>query len=234
MPHGGADALIARRLGYPLWGFVIVYLVLALLPILSLFLFPSVALCIFLLLALFHWGRVEGKGFLGYLRAGLVLAFPFLFHLSQIRPFLDAFSGGWAPPPGVFLLVLTLALILSLRRPRPWRDWLDTFFLALFLYFAHPYAGLAGYFLLRHSLDSFRIVGVRGREWVEVYALTLGGLLLAFLLWPWLKDPLASYMGAVYALTLPHALTMVELWLRHHPVLSPPPGPSRRSPPLGR
>ncbi len=57
-------------------------------------------------------------------------------------------------------------------------------------------------------------MGVRGLgEWGQVYLATLGGLLLALLLYPRLEDPLAAYMGAVFALTLPHALTM-ELWLR--------------------
>ncbi|MEJ5337548.1 MAG: hypothetical protein WHT26_09665 [Thermus sp.] len=96
----------------------------------------------------------------------------------------------------------------------PWRAWGDTGFLALLALLAHPYAALAGYFLFLYSRESLRLVGVRGfGEWAQVYLATLGGLLLAFLLYPRLPDPLAAYMGAVFALTLPHALAM-ELWLQ--------------------
>lgn len=219
LPHGGADLLLARRLGYPLWAFVLVYLSLAALALLLLFLAPAWALLGFLLLALFHWGRVEQRGPLGYLRAGMVLAFPFFFHPAEIRPFLEAFSNGWIPPSGTLLVPLVLLLVLSFFRPRPLMEWVDTALLALFLWLAHPYAGLAGYFLFQHSLKSFRLVGVRKGEWKEVYLATLGALLLAFFLWPRLQDSLAAYMGAVYVLTLPHVLTM-ELWFRRGPGLA--------------
>jgi len=53
---------------------------------------------------------------------------------------------------------------------------------------------------------------VQGREWLWVYGGTLGGLGLALLLYPRTMDPLAAYMGAVFALTPPHLL-VVELWL---------------------
>lgn len=233
MPHGGVDLPLGRRLGYPFWAFIAAYLALATLPLLLLFLSPPSALCAFLLLALYHWGRVEGRGPLGYLRAGMVLGFPFLFHAAEIRNFLENFSKGWSPPPWAVLLTLGLLLALSLLSSRPLGDWLDTFFLGFFLWLAHPYAGVAGYFLFQHSLRSLQLVGIRGGERREVYLATLGGLLLAVLLYPTSADPLAAYMGAVFALTLPHTLTM-ELWLRRCPTLDPPPGPSRRSPLPGR
>lgn len=70
--------------------------------------------------------------------------------------------------------------------------------------------------LLQHSWDSLSLVGVRGRDWLWVYLATLGGLILALALYPRFQDPLAAYMAAVYALTVPHALT-VEAWLRRLP-----------------
>jgi Brp/Blh family beta-carotene 15,15'-monooxygenase len=212
MPHGAADLLVARRLGLPLLPYLALYLGLAGLLLALLLHQPALALLLFLGMALFHWGRVEGKGALGYLRAGTLLLFPFLFHQEAIQPFLQAFSGGFGLPPWVAGASWGFLLLLALReRPRA-RALGDTFLLALVAALAHPYAALGGYFLLQHSLDSLRLVGVRGREWLWVYGGTLGGIVLALLLYPRLQDPLAAYMGAIFALTLPHLLTM-ELWL---------------------
>ncbi len=212
MPHGAADLLVARRLGLPLLPYLALYLGLAGLLLALLLHQPALALLLFLGMALFHWGRVEGKGALGYLRAGTILLFPFLFHQEAIQPFLQAFSGGFGLPPWVAGALWGFLLLLALReRPRA-RALGDTLLLVLVAALAHPYAALGGYFLLQHSLDSLRLVGVRGREWLWVYGGTLGGLVLALLLYPRLQDPLAAYMGAVFALTLPHLLTM-ELWL---------------------
>jgi Brp/Blh family beta-carotene 15,15'-monooxygenase len=212
MPHGAADLLVARRLGLPLLPYLALYLGLAGLLLALLLHQPALALLLFLGMALFHWGRVEGKGALGYLRAGTILLFPFLFHQEAIQPFLQAFSRGFGLPPWVAGASWGFLLLLALReRPRA-RALGDTLLLALVAALAHPYAALGGYFLLQHSLDSLRLVGVRGREWLWVYGGTLGGIVLALLLYPRLQDPLAAYMGAIFALTLPHLLTM-ELWL---------------------
>jgi Brp/Blh family beta-carotene 15,15'-monooxygenase len=212
LPHGAADLLVARRLGWPLGPFVALYLLLAAFPLLLLLALPPLGLLAFLLLALLHWGRVEGKGGLGYLRAGVVLLFPFLFHREAILPFLQAFAGGWALPQEGALVALLFLLAVALWCPAPLRLWLDTLALALVAFLAHPYASLAGYFLLQHSLESLRLVGVRGRDWASIYGATLGALLLALLLYPRFQDLLAAYMGAVFALTLPHALAL-EAWL---------------------
>jgi hypothetical protein len=73
MPHGAADLLVARRLGLPLLPYLALYLGLAGLLLALLLQQPALALLLFLGMALFHWGRVEGKGALGYLRAGTIL-----------------------------------------------------------------------------------------------------------------------------------------------------------------
>lgn len=216
LPHGAADLLVARKLGWPLLPFVGLYLLLALLPLALLLLYPPAGLLAFLLLALLHWGRVEGKGPLGYLRAGIVLLFPFLLHGERIAPFLQAFVGGFALPPWAALFPLAGLFLWALRGGAPPRLWGDTALLALVAALAHPYAALAGYFLLQHSLDSLRLVGVRGRDWLPVYGATFGAILLALALYPAFRDPLAAYMAAVFALTLPHAL-MMEAWLRRLP-----------------
>lgn len=226
LPHGAADLLVARRLGWPFSTFVALYLFLAFLPLALLLLHPPSGLLAFLLLALLHWGRVEGKGALGYLRAGTVLLFPFVFHSEQIAPFLQAFAGGFALPSWAPFLFLGVLGLWALREGAPLRLWGDTALLALVAALAHPYAALAGYFLLQHSLDSLRLVGVRGRDWLPVYGATLGALLLALALYPLFRDPLAAYMAAIFALTLPHALTM-EAWLRHLPPPARWPAPGR-------
>ncbi|WP_337845739.1 Brp/Blh family beta-carotene 15,15'-dioxygenase [Thermus sp.] len=122
LPHGAADLLIARRLGLPLGGFVALYLLLALPPLLALLAHPPLGLLGFLLLALLHWGRVEGRGGLGFLRAGVVLGFPLLFHREAIGPFLQAFAGGYAPPPLPVALLLGLLLwaLAEGHAPRAW------------------------------------------------------------------------------------------------------------------
>lgn len=226
LPHGAADLLVARRLGWPLAPFLGAYLLLAALPLALLLAHPPLGLLGFLLLALLHWGRVEGKGFLGYLRAGTVLLFPFLFHGEAITPFLKAFAQGFALPPGVAFALWLGLLLLALRERHSLRLWGDTLALALLAFVAHPYAALAGYFLLQHSLDSLRLVGVRDREWLGVYAATLAALVLALLLYPHFQDPLAAYMALLFALTLPHALTL-EAWLRRPPLPGRWPAPGR-------
>lgn len=226
LPHGGADILVARRLGWPLGGFLALYLALAGLALGLLLLFPSLGLVAFLVLALLHWGRVEEKGPLGYWRAGTVLLFPFAFHREEILPFLQAFAGGFSLPPSLALSLWVLLALWSFRERPPWLQVADTLLLGALAFFAHPYALLAGYFLLQHSWDSLRLVGVRGREWLGVYGATLGGVLLALALYPHFQNPLAAYMAAVYALTLPHALTM-EAWLRWFPLLEQWPAPDR-------
>ncbi len=45
------------------------------------------------------------------------------------------------------------------------------------------------------------------------------GSQLALALYPFFRNPLAPYMAAVFALTLPHALVM-EAWLRRPPPLA--------------
>ena len=226
LPHGGADILVALRLGWPLGGFLALYLSLAGLALGSLLLFPPLGLVAFLVLALLHWGRVEGKGPLGYWRAGTVLLFPFAFHREDILPFLHAFAGGFLLPPALAVVLWVLLALWSFRERPPWPQVADTLLLAALAFFAHPYALLAGYFLLQHSWDSLRLVGVRGWEWLGVYGATLGGILLAWALYPRFQDPLAAYMAAVYALTLPHALTM-EAWLRRFPPRAQSPVPDR-------
>ncbi|WP_114313307.1 beta-carotene 15,15'-dioxygenase, Brp/Blh family [Thermus caldifontis] len=213
LPHGAADVLVAHRLRWPLGGFLALYLLVAGLALGLLLFLPPLGLAVFLTLALFHWGRVEAKGPLGYWRAGTVLLFPFLFHQERILPFLQAFAPGFAMPPGLALALWALLGLGALWRRPPWPQAADTLLLCLVAFLAHPYAALAGYFLLQHSWDSLRLVGVHGKDWLAVYVATLGGLLLALALYPRFQDPLAVYMAAVYALTLPHALTM-EAWLR--------------------
>ncbi|GLV48972.1 hypothetical protein TJA_20750 [Thermus sp. LT1-2-5] len=180
---------------------------------------PPAGLVGFLLLALLHWGRVEGKGILGYFRASTVLLMPFVLHPEAISPFLQAFARGFALPAGLALSIWLVLLLLSLREQHPVVLWGDTLALVFLSAFAHPYAALAGYFLLVHSVDSLRLVGVRGKEWLGVYVATLAALALALPLLPLFQDPLATYMALLFALTLPHALTL-EAWLRR----SPPPG----------
>lgn len=226
LPHGAADLLVARRLGLPLGAFVGGYLLLAGVALAVLLLHPPTALLLFLLLALFHWGRTEGRGALGYLRAGGILFIPFLFHQEAIAPFLKAFASGFTLPAGLAASLLGILLLLSLRERHPLGAWVDTLWLFLLALLAHPYAALAGYFLMKHSLESLRLVGVRGWEWAWVYGGTLGGLALAFLLFLRTPDPLAAYMGAIFALTLPHLL-VVELWLRWLRLHAQWPRPSR-------
>lgn len=226
LPHGAADVLVARRLGWPLGRFLALYLLASGLALVLLLLLPPLGLGVFLVLALLHWGRVEGKGLLGYWRAGTVLLFPFLFHQEKILGFLQAFAQGFLVPPGMALALWGLLGLGALWQRPPWRQVVDTLLLGIVASLAHPYAALAGYFLLQHSWDSLRLVGVRGREWLAVYAATLGGLLLAVALYPRFGDPLAAYMAAVYALTLPHALTM-EAWLRQSQPLGGWPAPGR-------
>ncbi|MEZ0322110.1 MAG: beta-carotene 15,15'-dioxygenase, Brp/Blh family [Thermus sp.] len=236
LPHGAADVLVACRLGFSFPVFVGAYLLLSLLPLALLLAYPPLGLLAFLFLALFHWGRVERKGFLGFLRAGTVLLFPFLFHGEAIAPFLRTFAQGYALPPGVALSLWLGLLLLALRERHPWAQWGDTLALALLAALAHPYAALAGYFLLQHSLDSLRLVGVRGQEWLAVYAATLAALALAFALYPRFQDPLAAYMALLFALTLPHALTL-EAWLARSRLPRRWPGPGGKSPrpgPRGR
>jgi hypothetical protein len=138
MPHGAADLLAARRLGLPLLPYLALYLGLAGLLLALLLHQPALALLLFLGMALFHWGRVEGKGALGYLRAGTILLFPFLFHQEAIQPFLQAFSGGFGLPPWVAGASWGFLLLLALReRPRA-RALGDTLLLALVAALAPP------------------------------------------------------------------------------------------------
>ncbi|MDM7325301.1 MAG: Brp/Blh family beta-carotene 15,15'-dioxygenase, partial [Thermus sp.] len=178
LPHGAADLLLARRLAWPMGSFLAAYLLLAGLALALLLLFPPLGFLFFLGLALFHWGRVEAKGPLGYWRAGTVLLFPFAFHRDEILPFLQAFAGGFALAPGMALVLWGLLGLWALGHRPPWSQLGDTLLLALVALWAHPYAALAGYFILQHSWDSLSLVGVRGRDWLWVYLATLGGLIL--------------------------------------------------------
>ncbi len=212
LPHGAADLAIGPRL-MPFPRFLFLYLLLTLPPLLLLLFHPPLALWAFLLLAFWHWGRGEERGALGFLRAGLVLFLPFL-KPEAIRPFLEAFAGGYSPPPWVALLPLLL-LPWALKERHPRASWADTALLALLGLLLHPYALLGGYFILHHSYGHLRRLQAEGwlgpgdRVWVWLG--TLGGLALGLALYPLFRDALAAYMGAVFALTLPHAL-LVGLW----------------------
>lgn len=213
MPHGAADLLVAQRLGWRWHRFIAWYLLLAALPLLLMLVWPAAGLVVFLALTIWHWGRIEEKGGLGYLRAASVLLIPFIVHRSAITPFVTAFAGGFALPAPL-ALAAWLALLAWALAQRPSRAlWQDTAALIMLALLAHPYAALAGYFLLQHSLASLRLVGVSGRQWLTVYGGTLGGVLIAAALYPHFGDPLAAYMSAIFALTLPHTVTM-EAWLR--------------------
>jgi hypothetical protein len=142
----------------------------------------------------------------------MILLMPFIFHRTAIVPFLNAFSAGFALPSWLAAVVLLGLLVAALREPAPWEAWRDTLILAVVVLLASPYGSLAGYFIFEHSLESFRQVGVAGREWASVIGATLGGLALAALLWFRLSNPLAADMGALFALT-PHVVAM-EAWLR--------------------
>lgn len=212
LPHGATDIVVGPRL-MPFKIFLGIYLALAIPPLLLLWMWPALGLWTLLMLALWHWGRGEEKGLLGFLRASIVIFLP-LLQLETIKPFLDVFAKGYTPPRWTALIVLVFIPLALREKPSLWQ-WLDTAILALVALLAHPYALIGGYFIVHHSYGHLKRLKEEGwlsrKDYLPTALTTLGGLAIALFLYPFFQDPLAAYIGATFALTLPHAL-IVTIW----------------------
>ncbi len=184
IPHGATDYLIFQQLSRPLWGtkemrhFYINYVMLMAAYALVWWLLPSVALLIFLLISMYHFGqsnwnyvsfshRVEAYS-IHLIWGAFVLMVPILWHYDAAAPIISgiigapapAISPAWREALSILLLVVNLwiSIYCFLQQRISRREFTDEvvnlFALSLLFINLPLLLGFAIYFVCWHSLSS--------------------------------------------------------------------------------
>lgn len=184
IPHGATDYLIFQQLSRPLWGtketryFYINYVMLMTAYALVWWLLPSVALLLFLLISMYHFGQsnwnyvsfgrpAEAYG-IHLIWGAFVLLVPILWHYDAAAPIISGIIGApapviapaWREAISILLLVVNLwvSIYCFLQQRISWREFADEvvnlFALALLFVNLPLLLGFAIYFVCWHSLSS--------------------------------------------------------------------------------
>lgn len=241
LPHGALDPWIARQAGvFHRWtgwlAFNLTYLVLAALMLLLWWLFPVVALAVFLAMSVWHFSgdwSTTLKWPARFLTSSGLVVLPSYFHLEPVVSIFAALSGEESrvvaealAAAGPVVLAGMFGVMALAAWQKSWTTVLEVGAIALLAALASPLVFFVVYFCLlhspRHMGHELRVAGQSLRPRLlaiatayTVATLIIGGV-MAWFLWPFIAASdliLKLVFIGLAALTVPHmALILYRRW----------------------
>ncbi len=217
LPHGALDGAVAMHLGIvqrfaDLARFMVVYIALAALVVVTWTVAPSISLILFLTISMLHFGAGDvknGKGSLGFTEAlahgGLAIVGISQFHRSEVNEIFAYLT--YQDTAAVWLAVdiLTVGVIVAIitcvfqasKNPKWATTILELLLLGIVYALAPPLLGFAIYFCCVHSARHFRKIYATIKE--TVASGNIKNQAILFTVISWIAAGIAFWMFADFA-----------------------------------
>ena len=217
LPHGALDGAVAMHLGIvqrfsDLARFMIVYIALAALVVVTWTVAPSISLILFLIISMLHFGAGDvknGRGSLGFTEAlahgGLAIVGISQFHRGEVNEIFAYLTNRDTATVWLAIDILTVGVIVAVIRcivqasknPKWATTVLELLLLGIIYAIAPPLLGFAIYFCCVHSARHFRKVYATIKE--TVASGNIKNQAILFTVISWIAAGVAFWMFADFA-----------------------------------
>ena len=217
LPHGALDGAVAMHLGIvqrfaDLARFMVVYIALAALVVVTWTVAPSISLIVFLTISMLHFGAGDvknGKGSLGFTEAlahgGLAIVGISQFHRSEVNEIFAYLTNQDTAAVWLAVDILTVGVIIAIvtcvfqasKNPKWATTILELLLLGIVYALAPPLLGFAIYFCCVHSARHFRKIYATIKE--TVASGNIKNQAILFTVISWIAAGIAFWMFADFA-----------------------------------
>ena len=217
LPHGALDGAVAMHLGIvqrfsDLARFMLVYIALAALVVVTWTVAPSISLILFLTISMLHFGAGDvknGKGSLGFTEAlahgGLAIVGISQFHRSDVNEIFAYLTNQDTAAVWLAVDILTVGVIIAIitclfqasKNPKWATTILELLLLGIVYALAPPLLGFAIYFCCVHSARHFRKIYATIKETVANGNIKNQAILFTVI--SWIAAGIAFWMFADFA-----------------------------------
>ena len=217
LPHGALDGAVAMHLGIvqrfsDLARFMLVYIALAALVVVTWTVAPSISLILFLTISMLHFGAGDvknGKGSLGFTEAlahgGLAIVGISQFHRSEVNEIFAYLTNQDTAAVWLAVDILTVGVIVAIitcvfqasKNPKWATTILELLLLGIVYALAPPLLGFAIYFCCVHSARHFRKIYATIKE--TVASGNIKNQAILFTVISWIAAGIAFWMFADFA-----------------------------------
>ena len=217
LPHGALDGAVAMHLGIvqrfsDLARFMIVYIALAALVVVTWTVAPSISLILFLIISLLHFGAGDvknGQGSLGFTEAlahgGLAIVGISQFHRGEVNEIFAYLTNRDTATVWLAIDILTVGVIAAVitcivqasKNPKWATTVLELLLLGIIYAIAPPLLGFAIYFCCVHSARHFRKIYATIKE--TVTSGNIKNQAILFTVISWIAAGVAFWMFADFA-----------------------------------
>ena len=217
LPHGALDGAVAMHLGIvqrfaDLARFMVVYIALAALVVVTWTVAPSISLILFLTISMLHFGAGDvknGKGSLGFTEAlahgGLAIVGISQFHRSEVNEIFAYLTNQDTAAVWLAVDILTVGVIVAIitcvfqasKNPKWATTILELLLLGIVYALAPPLLGFAIYFCCVHSARHFRKIYSTIKE--TVASGNIKNQAILFTVISWIAAGIAFWMFADFA-----------------------------------
>ncbi len=217
LPHGALDGAVAMHLGIvqrfsDLARFMVVYIALAALVVVTWTVAPSISLIVFLTISMLHFGAGDvknGKGSLGFTEAlahgGLAIVGISQFHRSEVNEIFAYLTNQDTAAVWLAVDILTVGVIVAIitcvfqasKNPKWATTILELLLLGIVYALAPPLLGFAIYFCCVHSARHFRKIYATIKE--NVASGNIKNQAILFTVISWIAAGIAFWMFADFA-----------------------------------
>ena len=217
LPHGALDGAVAMHLGIvqrfsDLARFMVVYIALAALVVVTWTVAPSISLILFLTISMLHFGAGDvknGKGSLGFTEAlahgGLAIVGISQFHRSEVNEIFAYLTNQDTAAVWLAVDILTVGVIVAIitcvfqasKNPKWATTVLELLLLGIVYAIAPPLLGFAIYFCCVHSARHFRTIYATIKH--TVASGNIKNQAILFTVVSWIAAGIAFWMFADFA-----------------------------------
>ena len=217
LPHGALDGAVAMHLGIvqrfsDLARFMIVYIALAALVVVTWTVAPSISLILFLIISMLHFGAGDvknGQGSLGFTEAlahgGLAIVGISQFHRGEVNEIFAYLTNQDTATVWLAIDILTVGVIVAVitcivqasKNPKWATTVLELLLLGIIYAIAPPLLGFAIYFCCVHSARHFRKIYATIKE--TVASGNIKNQAILFTVISWIAAGVAFWMFADFA-----------------------------------
>lgn len=217
LPHGALDGAVAMHLGIvqrfsDLARFMVVYIALAALVVVTWTVAPSISLILFLTISMLHFGAGDvknGKGSLGFTEAlahgGLAIVGISQFHRSEVNEIFAYLTNQDTAAVWLAVDILTVGVIVAIitcvfqasKNPKWATTVLELLLLGIVYAIAPPLLGFAIYFCCVHSARHFRTIYATIKD--TVASGNIKNQAILFTVVSWIAAGIAFWMFADFA-----------------------------------
>ena len=217
LPHGALDGAVAMHLGIvqrfsDLARFMVVYIALAALVVVTWTVAPSISLILFLTISMLHFGAGDvknGKGSLGFTEAlahgGLAIVGISQFHRSEVNEIFAYLTNQDTAAVWLAVDILTVGVIVAIitcvfqasKNPKWATTVLELLLIGIVYAIAPPLLGFAIYFCCVHSARHFRTIYATIKD--TVASGNIKNQAILFTVVSWIAAGIAFWMFADFA-----------------------------------